>query len=435
MADSYNEYTAPGGTTDFAFTPSFLAQAHIKASLDGVDQVLGVDYNIQLVPTVEVQFVVAPTAGVTVRCYRETPISTAYVSFVLGASLQADDLNNMMHQMLFLAQENIDNPPVGGGGGGGVTDHGALTGRADDDHTQYHTDARALAWLASRTLDDLPNSATYGKVTLAEIAEIAVNTAKISYTDAAAVALNTAKTSYDGAAQAEMALNNAKISYDAAAQAEMVVNNAKVSFDVAAQAAAALNTAKISYDAAAQAEMAANNAKISYTDAAAVALNTAKLTANTANVAAAGALMDTDVVALENNLFCVSDTEFGNSNQGRSLCVKLPFDMDITEISFGWTHNKTWTDAAHWEWRAEYVPSAGGNTGTSLSTLWNNWSLTLTNKLFTGTPLRSQKMTLTINQNLARDEGDLLYLAAQKVGSAGPLTYRGFWMEVRGTRR
>lgn len=28
------------------------------------------------------------------------------------------------------------------GGGGGVTDHGALTGLSDDDHTQYHTDAR-----------------------------------------------------------------------------------------------------------------------------------------------------------------------------------------------------------------------------------------------------------------------------------------------------
>jgi hypothetical protein len=31
------------------------------------------------------------------------------------------------------------------GGGGGVTDHGELTGRADDDHTQYHTDARGDA--------------------------------------------------------------------------------------------------------------------------------------------------------------------------------------------------------------------------------------------------------------------------------------------------
>lgn len=33
----------------------------------------------------------------------------------------------------------------GGGGGGGVTDHGALTGLADDDHPQYHTDARGDA--------------------------------------------------------------------------------------------------------------------------------------------------------------------------------------------------------------------------------------------------------------------------------------------------
>lgn len=31
------------------------------------------------------------------------------------------------------------------GGGGGVTDHGALTGLWDDDHTQYHTDARGDA--------------------------------------------------------------------------------------------------------------------------------------------------------------------------------------------------------------------------------------------------------------------------------------------------
>ena len=32
-----------------------------------------------------------------------------------------------------------------GGGGGGVTDHGALTGLADDDHTQYHNDTRGDA--------------------------------------------------------------------------------------------------------------------------------------------------------------------------------------------------------------------------------------------------------------------------------------------------
>jgi hypothetical protein len=39
-------------------------------------------------------------------------------------------------------------------GGGGVSDHGALTGLADDDHTQYHTDARGDAryWALSTDL-------------------------------------------------------------------------------------------------------------------------------------------------------------------------------------------------------------------------------------------------------------------------------------------
>ena len=34
---------------------------------------------------------------------------------------------------------------IPGGGGGRVTAHGSLTGLADDDHTQYHTDARGDA--------------------------------------------------------------------------------------------------------------------------------------------------------------------------------------------------------------------------------------------------------------------------------------------------
>lgn len=46
------------------------------------------------------------------------------------------------------------------GPGGGVTDHGALTGLADDDHPQYHTDARALTWLGTRSTDDLPEGST-----------------------------------------------------------------------------------------------------------------------------------------------------------------------------------------------------------------------------------------------------------------------------------
>lgn len=42
----------------------------------------------------------------------------------------------------FLRDDNVWAAP---GGGPGATDHGALTGLADDDHTQYHNDTRGDA--------------------------------------------------------------------------------------------------------------------------------------------------------------------------------------------------------------------------------------------------------------------------------------------------
>jgi hypothetical protein len=38
---------------------------------------------------------------------------------------------------------------------GEASDHGLLSGLSDDDHTQYHTDARADTWLGTKTTDDL----------------------------------------------------------------------------------------------------------------------------------------------------------------------------------------------------------------------------------------------------------------------------------------
>lgn len=59
------------------------------------------------------------------------------------------------------------------GGGGGVTDHGALTGLGDDDHTQYHNDARGDARysqlghthaLATGSIDGFMSSANFTKL-------------------------------------------------------------------------------------------------------------------------------------------------------------------------------------------------------------------------------------------------------------------------------
>jgi hypothetical protein len=56
------------------------------------------------------------------------------------------------------------------GGGGGVTDHGALTGLADDDHPQYHTDARGDARYSqlghTHTASQISDSTTVGRSVL-----------------------------------------------------------------------------------------------------------------------------------------------------------------------------------------------------------------------------------------------------------------------------
>jgi hypothetical protein len=51
---------------------------------------------------------------------------------------------------------------VGVDPGTGVTDHGALSGLADDDHAQYHTDARALTWLGTKVVGDLSGMPSIG---------------------------------------------------------------------------------------------------------------------------------------------------------------------------------------------------------------------------------------------------------------------------------
>lgn len=49
---------------------------------------------------------------------------------------------------VLLVSQGVQGPP-------GTTDHGALTGLADDDHTQYHNDSRANTWLATKSTTNL----------------------------------------------------------------------------------------------------------------------------------------------------------------------------------------------------------------------------------------------------------------------------------------
>lgn len=58
-------------------------------------------------------------------------------------------------QDILRANYQLGGASPGGGGGGGVTDHGLLSGLADDDHLQYLTSPRANTWLATKTTSNL----------------------------------------------------------------------------------------------------------------------------------------------------------------------------------------------------------------------------------------------------------------------------------------
>src|SRR6056297_3038622 len=73
-----------------------------------------------------------------------------------------------------------------GGGGGGVTDHGALTGLADDDHTQYALADGTRGSIATTAQGSLADTAVQPAHidTLAELNAIVTDATLIDTTDA-----------------------------------------------------------------------------------------------------------------------------------------------------------------------------------------------------------------------------------------------------------
>jgi hypothetical protein len=85
-----------------------------------------------------------PQGGTSVILVKRM-IEEALAGFSGGGSLPNGGTTGQVLKKLSDADGDADWQDETGGGGGGVTDHGALTGLADDDHTQYHNDARGDA--------------------------------------------------------------------------------------------------------------------------------------------------------------------------------------------------------------------------------------------------------------------------------------------------
>jgi hypothetical protein len=112
MAKSYVSSLGNGTTTDFTVTFPFIARAHVHVFVGGVDTAFTWinDGLIRLSP--------APGNGVTVKRQRMTP-TTPLTDFVGGSTLNDQDLNRVLLQAMYVAEEALDaaNDAVTIGGG------------------------------------------------------------------------------------------------------------------------------------------------------------------------------------------------------------------------------------------------------------------------------------------------------------------------------
>lgn len=101
MAYSPDEYTGNGSTTTYTITFPYLDVEDVKVTLNGAATTA---FTIVGGGT-QVQFSVAPGAGVAIKIYRETPVNAPEATFYTGASVRAVDLNENFLQNLYYAEE------------------------------------------------------------------------------------------------------------------------------------------------------------------------------------------------------------------------------------------------------------------------------------------------------------------------------------------
>jgi len=115
--NTFVEYTATTGATEFQYTFPTLNLDHVIANVDGAEtdqnSGSGHTFTISETPTKRVIFDTAPGNGKTVRIYRNTmgldnDSTDPLVDFVDGSIITADNLDDAVRQSLYIAQEKAD---------------------------------------------------------------------------------------------------------------------------------------------------------------------------------------------------------------------------------------------------------------------------------------------------------------------------------------
>lgn len=106
MANTFQDYTATAGQTDFAFTFDYLEDEHVTVEINGVVQ-LASDYSIIVESNgdTKVRLNVGATAGQIVRVRRKSQPNDNLVDFVNGSVLTESELDRAYLHNRYLAEE------------------------------------------------------------------------------------------------------------------------------------------------------------------------------------------------------------------------------------------------------------------------------------------------------------------------------------------
>ena len=105
MAVTQSQYTGNGSTVLYNFTFPYLNATDVKVKLNGVTQAT-TEYSFANATTIQMN--TAPANGAAVIIFRDTDNDNKKATFYPGSAIKAEDLNDNIDQILYVAQE-VDN--------------------------------------------------------------------------------------------------------------------------------------------------------------------------------------------------------------------------------------------------------------------------------------------------------------------------------------
>ena len=100
MTYAPNSYTGNGSTVLFPFSFPYIDRAHVKVAVNGV---LTTAFTFANATTIQLNS--APSVGVPILIYRDTPSDAAEATIFAGSAIRASDLNANTTQLLYVAEE------------------------------------------------------------------------------------------------------------------------------------------------------------------------------------------------------------------------------------------------------------------------------------------------------------------------------------------